>query len=81
MNNLDLGVALEPADGRLVVVDGALDGQVPLDHLLRLFRQRFRELVLGVSLCADDANGFIDFDLSNQSKEKLSLRLSHMGTG
>ena len=55
LDNLDLDVALEPSDGRLVVVDGALDGQVPLDHLLRLFRQRFRELVFGVSLCANDA--------------------------
>ena len=55
LDNLDLGVALEPSDGRLVVVDGALDGQVPLDHLLRFFRQRFRELVFGVSLCANDA--------------------------
>ena len=60
LDNLDLDVALEPSDGRLVVVDGALDGQVPLDRLLRLFRQRFRELVFGVSLCANDAKGFID---------------------
>ena len=53
--NLDLDVALEPPDGRLVVVDRALDGQVPLDHLLRLFRQRLGKLVLGVSPCSADA--------------------------
>ena len=79
LDNLDLDVALEPSDGRLVVVDGALDGQVPLDHLLRLFRQRFRELVFGVSLCANDAKGSYILTCPIQGKIVLATFTRRMG--